>query len=308
MLNLGRLRALCELAERGTISAAADALHLTPSAVSQQISALEREVGERLIEPDGRGVRLTPVGRVLVRGADSVFAEVEALRAEVARHAAGEGADLRVGGFSTALARIVAPAAAALRDRGPRVRLEVVESEGEQAFAELARHELDVVVSMEAPGAPPLDDSRVTRVPLRADPLLVVLPVEHGLASRKRVPLAGLARDPWVVPPAGWLCERVILGGCQAAGFTPRVAHRAGEWAAIAALCAAGLGVAMVPELAEVVAPRGAVLRRVEEPVPCRHIFAACRRGAERAPAVAALIAAMSRAAGRPVDVSAAAA
>src|SRR4051794_14390058 len=113
MLNLGRLRALCEFAERGTISAAADALHLTPSAVSQQISALEREMGERLIEPDGRGVRLTPVGRVLVRGADAVFAEVEALRAEVARHVAGEGADLRVGGFSTALARIVAPAAAA---------------------------------------------------------------------------------------------------------------------------------------------------------------------------------------------------
>src|ERR671929_467860 len=99
MIHLGRLKALREVADRGTIAAAAAALHLTPSAVSQQISALERELGERLVEPDGRKVRLTAVGRVVVRGADSVFAEVESLRAEVARHSDGDRADLRVGAF-----------------------------------------------------------------------------------------------------------------------------------------------------------------------------------------------------------------
>jgi DNA-binding transcriptional LysR family regulator len=297
MLHLGRLRALQEVADRGTIAAAARALHLTPSAVSQQISALEREVGEQLIEPDGRGVRLTPVGRVLVRGADDVFARVESLRAEIARHVTGDRADLRVGGFATAIARIVAPAARDLRRLAPGVRLQVVEDEGEPAFARLARHELDVVVSMEAPGAPPEDDARTARTALVADPLLAALPADHELAGEARIPLAALARGSWIGPPEGWLCERVFQAGCQNCGFTPRVVHRAGDWAAILALCAAGLGVALIPALAELAEPEGAVLRPLEEPVPQRHIFAACRRGSESAPAIAALVAAMRRAA-----------
>src|SRR4051812_7928103 len=110
MLHLGRLKALREVADRGTITAAAHALHLTPSAVSQQIAALEREVGQRLVEPEGRSVRITAVGRVLLRGADSLFAEVESLRAEISRHAAGDQADLRIGAFATAISRIIAPA------------------------------------------------------------------------------------------------------------------------------------------------------------------------------------------------------
>src|SRR4051794_31611773 len=97
MLHLGRLHTLREVADRGTIAAAADALHLTPSAVSQQLSALEREIGHRLVEPDGRTVRLTPLAEVLVRRADAVFAEVQQLRAEVAAHAAGEQARLHLG-------------------------------------------------------------------------------------------------------------------------------------------------------------------------------------------------------------------
>jgi DNA-binding transcriptional LysR family regulator len=308
MIHLGRLRALCEVSQRGTIAAAASALHLTPSAVSQQIAALEREVGEALVEPDGRGVRLTPVGRVLVQGADSVFAEVESLQAEVARHAGGGQADLRVGAFATAITRIVAPAARELRERAPGVRLEVIEAEGPQAFDELARYELDVVVSMEGPGAPPRDDPRVARTGLRADPLLAVVPHDHRLAGRKAVPLADLAVDPWIAPPRGWLCESIILAGCQAAGFTPHVVHRAGDWQAILALCAAGLGVGMVPALADLHLEEGAVIRPVADPVPCRHIFAACRRGAEQAPPITALFEAMRAAAAQPTDLLALAA
>jgi DNA-binding transcriptional LysR family regulator len=308
MIHLGRLRALCELSERGTIAAAAQALHLTPSAVSQQIAALERDVGERLVEPDGRKVRLTPVGRVLVSGADAVFAEVERLHAEVARHAEGTEANLRVGSFATGITRIVAPAAAILRDSAPGVRIEVVEAEAPDAFADLARHELDMVVSMEAPGAPPGDDPRATRIPLRADPLLALLPCDHPLAGRKHVPLAGLANDHWIAPPAGWLCEQIILAGCQTAGFTPHVLHRAGDWQAMVALCSAGLGVAMVPALADVRPDDAVVLRQIAEPAPRRHIFAACRRGAQRSPAIAALAGAMRTAAAEPADLVAVAA
>jgi DNA-binding transcriptional LysR family regulator len=308
MIHLGRLRALCEVSDRGTIAAAAHALHLTPSAVSQQIAALEREVGERLVEPEGRGVRLTHVGRVLVREADAVFAQVERLHAELARHADGNRADLRVGAFATAITRIVAPAARELRAVAPGVALEVIEAEGPEGFAALFRHELDVVISMEAPGAPPRSDPRASRTALRADPLLVALPQDHELAERERVPLDALAGDPWVAPPDGWLCEQIILAGCQAAGFTPQVIHRAADWQAIVALSAAGLGVGLIPALADVRAQEGAVIRALAEPVPRRHIFAACRRGAEQAPSIAALMEAMRMAAKDPPSIVALAA
>src|SRR5690242_16310774 len=169
MLHLGRLQALCEVASRGTIAAAADALHLTPSAVSQQLSALEREVGEPLVEPNGRSVRLTPVARVLVRRAEEIFAQVESLRSELAEHAGGERADLRIGSLATGISHIVAPACGRLRASAPGIRIEVCEAEAPDAFDALARHDLDLVVSMEAPGAPPPDDPRIARIELAAD-------------------------------------------------------------------------------------------------------------------------------------------
>src|SRR4051794_3908757 len=144
MIDLRRLRALREVAARGTIAAAADALHLTPSAVSQQLAALEREVGEPLVEPDGRTVRLTPVARVLVRRADEIFAQFESLHSELAEHAGGGRADLRLGSFSTGITRLVAPVARALRETHPGIRLEVTEAEAPGAFDALGRQDLDL--------------------------------------------------------------------------------------------------------------------------------------------------------------------
>jgi DNA-binding transcriptional LysR family regulator len=230
---------------------------------------------------------------VLVRRADAVFAEVESLRAELAEHSRGLRGELRIGAFPTAIAHIVAPAARALRAAAPGVRLEVVEAEGEDAFARLTRQELDIVVSIEAPGAPPRDDPRTVRTALGADRMRAVLSEEHPLARCSEVALEELAGEDWVVPPVGWLCERVILAGCQTAGFTPRVVHRAGDWSAIVALCGAGMGVGMVPQLAGALDIPGAVVLAVAEPAPRRHIFAACRRGAEDAPAVRAVLDAM---------------
>ena len=298
MLHLGRLRALCEVADRGTIAAAADALHLTPSAVSQQLAALERDVGERLVEPDGRSIRLTPVAHVLIRRAQTIFAEVESMHAEVAEHAAGERADLRIGAFATAIARIVAPAAGALRKAAPGIRLAIVEAEAPDAFARLGRQELDVVVSMEAPSVPGLDDPRITRIALAADPLDAVVPVSHPLAARDAIDLAALRGEPWVGPPGGWTCEQVIVGACQAAGFTPDIVHRAGEWRALAAIAGAELGVGLLPRLAGVTSGAGAVIRPLTGPPPCRHLFVACRRGAEGAPAMRAVLDALVESAG----------
>lgn len=289
-MHLGRLATLREVADRGTIAAAAGALHLTPSAVSQQVAALERELGHRLIEPDGRTIRLTPVAAVLVGRADAIFAEVELARAELDAHAAGQKAQVAIAAFATALVALVAPVAGRLRAESPGIELTVAEAEAPEAFDALARHDLDLVVAMEAPGAPSRDDPRIARRELMRDRLDVVLPAGHPLSGAPSLRLADLAGEPWVAPLEGWSCERVVLGACQAGGFTPRVAHRSTDWTAVVALVEAGLGVALVPHLARSAPGSGVVVRPLAGVPPCRHLFVAWRRGAEAAPALQAVI------------------
>ncbi|HEX7297641.1 MAG TPA: LysR family transcriptional regulator [Solirubrobacteraceae bacterium] len=290
MVSLSRLRALSELWRRGTIAAAAEAMHLTASAVSQQLAALEREVGQPLLERNGRGVRLTPLGRVLVRHADAIFADVESLHSEVAEHVGGRRADLRIGAFASAIAGVVSPAANELRRTHPSVRLQIVESEAPNAFDHLTGHELDIIISMEAPGAPAQDDPRIARADLVVDELQAVLPANHELASLTSVPIARLREDPWVAPPAGKLCGTVILAACQSAGFTPRMAHHTGDWTAVASLVAVGMGVALVPKLAGIEIDDRLAIRPLAPPAPARHLFVAWRRGAEHASATQAVI------------------
>lgn len=286
MMHLGRLRALREVADRGTLAAAADALHLTPSAVSQQLAALEREVGEPLLEPDGRSVRLTAVGRLLVRRSDGIFAEVERLLTDVDAHARGGAGEVRIGSFGTALAALVAPVAGRLHAGGGDVVVRADEVEAHEGFERLGRNDLDLVISMEAPGAPGHDDPRVHRVDLLADRLDALLPAGHALAGRSRIALGDLASEDWILHPTGFTCEAVVLAGCRAAGFSPRVVHRSANFDAMIALCGAGLGVALVPRLAHA-APQeqdGAVLVPLAGVAPARHLFAACRRGAQESP------------------------
>lgn len=302
MVDLRRVRALREVADRGTIAAAADALHLTPSAVSQQLAALEREVGQRLVEPAGRSIRLTPAAKVLLEHAGPLFAQLERLRAELDAHAAGEAGDVRVRAFPTAIAGIVAPAVADLADRAPAVRLVVHESEAPDAVEALARREADVVITMESGYVPRPDDPRFHRRDLVRDVLDAVVPVGHPLAGRERLTLGELASEPWIAPLAGWSCDHVVQTGCQAAGFTPRVEHRTTDWSALMALVAAGLGVALVPRLALPHPPAGVVIRPLAGEPPCRHLLALCRGGAEHAPAVAATLDALRDAAARTVE------
>ena len=290
MLDVRRLRALREVADRGTIAAAADALLLTPSAVSQQLSALEREVGEPLIEPNGRSVRLTPAAGVLLEHADVLFAQIERLEADLLNHRGAPRGTVRVAAFATAIAGIVAPAAARLRDEAPDLHIQVVEHETPEAFAAMARREVDVVLGMVCEGAPGLDDARFTRRDLGPDPLDVALPASHPLAGRAQVSLADLADEDWVAPPAGWSCEQVVRAGCATAGFTPRVLHRSSDWVAVLAMVRAGFGVSLVPRLAQLQPPEGVTLRPVDGSPPCRHLFVACRSGAQASPAVAAVL------------------
>jgi DNA-binding transcriptional LysR family regulator len=296
MVDLRRLRALRELADRGTIAATADALHLTPSAVSQQLAVLEREVGQPLLEPNGRTVRLTPAATAVLAHADALFSEVERMDATLAALAGGAAGTVRVGAFATAIRGLVVPAVARLRETSPGLELVIRDVESPEVFDAVALGEMDVGISMEHSGAPGRDDERFARFELMRDVLDVAVPAGHELADGD-AQLTDLAGERWIAPPEGWSCDDVIRVSCSAAGFTPDVAHRSGDWTAIMAMVGAGLGVAVVPRLAQDVPPPGVVIRRVRGEPAARHLFVMCRRGAEDHPAIGATIAAVRAAA-----------
>ena len=290
MVDLRRLRALRAVADHGTLAAAADALHLTPSAVSQQLSALEREVGHALLEPAGRSVRLTAAARVLLGHADALFAQLERLQGELAAQDEAPRGEVRIGGFPTALAGLLAPAARPLHAVAPAVTLRVEEAETDEAVAMLVARDVDVILGMECSAAPRRDDTRFHREELLGDILDAVLPTDHPLAGLARIDLADLSNEEWVAPPVGWSCDEVFLAGCRAAGFSPRVAHRAGDWQAVMGLVAGGLGISLVPRLAHTAPPAGVVIVPLIGEPPRRHVFVACRAGAESSPAIRALL------------------
>ncbi|MDA0180714.1 LysR family transcriptional regulator [Solirubrobacter phytolaccae] len=290
MVDLRKLRALRAVADHGTLAKAADALHLTSSAVSQQLSALEREVGHAVLEPNGRTVRLTGAAHVLLGHADALFARVEQMEGELAAQDQTPRGEVRVSGFPTALAGLLAPAVRSLREAAPNVKLCVHEAETDESMVLLSNRDVDVILSMECRSAPRRDDPRFHREELLGDVLDAVLGVDHPLAGRETLDLAELQDAEWVAPPVGWSCDEVFMAGCQRAGYTPRIVHRSGDWQAVMGLVAAELGVSLVPRLAHSVTPPGVTIIPLTGEPPKRHVFAACRGGAESNPAVRAVL------------------
>jgi DNA-binding transcriptional LysR family regulator len=297
MIDVRRLRVLRALADHGTVAAAAQALHLTPSAVSQQLAALEREVGQPVAERRGRGLVLTGTADVLLEHAHALFAQLERAEADVAAHARGELGTVVVGAFPTALAAIAAPATEALAAAHPGLRLELRDVESPHCFAALAEEAIDVAISMESASAPAPGDPRFARRPLLDDPLDAVLPAGHTLAARSAVALDALAGETWVGPSPATSCLEVTLAGCAAAGFTPQLVHRTNDFTTLMTFVAAGLGVALVPRLAQGRIPPGVAVVPLRGVAPARRVFAATRRGSEARPTVAAVLDALADAA-----------
>ena len=297
MIDVRRLRILRALADHGTVAAAAQALHLTPSAVSQQLAALEREVGQPVAERRGRGLVLTGAADVLLAHAHALFAQLERAEADVAAHGRGELGTVVVGAFPTALASIAAPAAEALAAAQPRLGLELLDVESPHCFAALAEEAIDVAISMQSASAPAPGDPRFARRPLLDDPLDAVLPADHPLAGRAAIALDALADETWVGPSPATSCLEVTLAGCAAAGFTPRLVHRTNDFSTLMTFVAAGLGVALVPRLAQDRVPDGVAVVALRGTPPARRVFAATRRGSEARPTVAAVLDALGDAA-----------
>ncbi|MEU8773902.1 LysR family transcriptional regulator [Streptomyces sp. NPDC048606] len=299
--DLKKLRILRTLADRGTVTATAEALHMTPSAVSQALTNLARQVGVPLLEAQGRRVRLTDAARLVLRHTETVFAQLERADAELAGYLAGEAGEVRVGAFSTAVPVLVVPAVAALRRSHPGIEVRVRETEAAESWELLSTRDVDLALSL-APHAPVGGDPRFTRVTLLEDPLDVALPPDHPLAAAPDLRLADLAAERWIYGGSGPWSE-ITRGACEAAGFVPQRAHTASGWTAILAMVEAGMGVALVPRMVSARAS-GVTVRVLDHDRPTRHVIAALRRGAESGPAVSRVLRALRTAAERLAQAS----
>lgn len=300
-----KLRLLHELDRRGTIAATAEAMYLTPSAVSQQLAGLAREVGVPLLERRGRSVVLTGQARVLLAHAEEMRELAERTRAALDAWGDGTVGRVRVGSLATGITALVGPAIAALREQRPGLTIRVSEQEPDEALDLLDAGELEIAVTVDFPGAPSRQDARYHRVDLIADVMDAVVPAAHPLAGRSSISLTELACDVWVGAAASDACSHIVTGICAAAGFSPDVQYYCREWDAVAGLVAAGVGVALIPRSAQPLRPTGLVVLPVAGAPASRLLFALVRAGTELDPGTHAALDALSAvAAARPDGIA----
>jgi DNA-binding transcriptional LysR family regulator len=290
MLHVGRLRVLREVAARGSFSEAADALSYTQSAVSQAIATLEAELGVRVIERDRRAVRPTPAGAALVDRADAILAQLDAAEEEVAAIAGARGGRLRMASFPTAGATLMPVAIATFSASHPDVELSLAEGEPEEIVPRLRAGEFDLVLLFEFRGVSERLGAGMRRFDLLEDPMRLALPSGHPLAARERIGLGELSGEAWVQTSTASPCARHVVRSCHAAGFEPNVAFESDDYQTVQGLVAAGVGVALIPELALTSVREEIAIRAVHPRAPVRRVLAATPRGAAMMPAVATML------------------
>lgn len=294
MIDVRRLRLLLELARRGTVTAVADALAYTPSAVSQQLAALEREAGVPLLERSGRRVALTPAGTVLAGYAESVFAVLEEASAALAATRDRLAGPLRIGAFPSAARVILPPALVALGREHPGLELMVTELDPVDVPDALRSGALDVALTFVYDYVPATPDPA-----LESEPLLEEV-VYLATADPARASIETCRDAPWIGGSPGTLCHTLIIRACEASGFTPRIRHFADDFGTVLALVAAGQGVSLVPQLGLQGTPSGVAL------IPLaarRRSGIACRKGTRQHPAIAAFAGAIRESARTPTDL-----
>lgn len=297
MLDSRRMRVLLHVARTGSLAAAAAELGYTPSAVSQQIRALERELGTVVLERRGRGVVLTEPGRALADRAQRIVDELHAAEAEVEAIAGLRAGTLRLGWFSTAGAILIPRAIARFRERHPDIELELEEADPDECAQALREGQLDLAVLYEFRLGPPLPtDLRLT--PLLEDRLHIALPPGHRLARRKRIRMAELRDETWIQGVRHGSTLATLPAACREAGFEPRIALRTDDPMAWQGLVAAGVGVAVIPELTLPTARPDILVRELDAPSLVRKVSVAMPRARYSPPAATAMVGTLEHAAG----------
>ncbi len=291
MYSVARLRLLREVSIRGTLAAAAEALGYNPSSVSHQLRLLQREVGVPLLEPVGRGVRLTEEAAILVRHTEDILQHLERAEAEIAQSRHRVRGAVRIASFQTAGHTVIPTAMLALRNAHPELRVSVQHLSEERALPALLARDFDVVLGEEYPAQPrpAVQGAEVTG--LGMDPLRLVTPTCDDGAGP-----ADLADRDWAMEPSGTQARRWALAECRRAGFEPRVRYESADVLLQVRLVSRGLAVALVPGLALAATDPGGVRVLPMPGAPARRITVAVRRGGADAPAVAAVRAAIGRA------------
>ncbi|MFJ5969503.1 LysR family transcriptional regulator [Streptomyces sp. NPDC093060] len=291
MLDVRRLRILHHLATYGTVAAAADALHLTAPAVSQQLAVLEREAGMPVVEKQGRTLRLTAAGELLVAHAEVVLGDLAAAESDLAALRGGRRGLIRVAAFASA-ARTLLPLvyrafAEQAEDSEPALTVHLVEQEPDAALEALRKRETDVAVVHGYTVLPRDFPSGSEQELLMDDPVVAVLHPDRaqalGLTPGRPADLVDLAHDPWLTPAPDTSCYEMIQRTCGAAGFVPDIRVRSSDFSVLTALVAAGAGVALAPRLAVPENAEGVSLHPLVMPVS-RTIFTVSRSGTAHRP------------------------
>jgi len=292
MLDVRRMQVLRAVVTSGSITAAATNLGYTPSAISQQISVLEREAGLPLLEKVGRGVRPTAAGKLLTDHAGTIAENLAEAERALADLRAGRTGRLRVRYFYTAGAALVPQAVAEFRKLHPDVQLDLANVEPQDPIHEAAAGRADVsIVVVTEDKLPQL--TGIQLVHLLDDPYSAVLPERHPLADKDVLDLADLAGEPWVdneYYSESWTCRQILLDACACAGFSPSFALQCNDYQTAQGFVAAGLGVSMVPRLGLGTVVPGSVVRPVRKPEPVRRIYAAVPEFTADQPATASLL------------------
>ncbi len=267
---------LVQVARQGSFSAAADALGYTQPAVSRQIATLEGEVGTQLVRRVPQGAVLTDAGLLLVERAEAILVNLASAEEELRQLAGLDGGRLRLASFASAAASIMPLAIARFRERHPAVELDIAMADPYESLPRLRTGELDFALSHEA-----LEDANDLRagidfVHLFDDPMYVALPVGHRFAEQPKLDLSAFATEPWMLATTATCPDsRLFLRACHAAGFEPQVAIQNDDYPAIIGFVAAGVGVALIPDMVSRNIRDDVVVRVLDPPPPPRPIFAA---------------------------------
>jgi DNA-binding transcriptional LysR family regulator len=288
MLDVRRLNVLREVVQRGSFSAAADSLHLSQSAVSQQVANLEREVGLKLLERTSDGPKLTPAGETVVSHADAVINRLAEAERELTEIAGLEGGRLRLMSFPTASANLVTRAMSRFHRVHPEVELRFSEGEPEDSIPALKRGDLDLAVVFDYDGVPEDFGRDTDATMIFQEQMRVALAPGHPLAASETVELRDLADDEWLCGEGPSSCRALVVEACRKAGFEPKPSFESDDYEVLKGLVAAGLGVTLLPELAG--GHPGIALKDVFPDPPLRRIWAVTREKASRSPASEAML------------------
>jgi DNA-binding transcriptional LysR family regulator len=292
MLDVRRLRVLHEVGMRGSFSAAAESLGYTQPAISRQIATLEAETGMTLVRRLPSGVKLTDAGRVLVEHTETIMARLTEAERELRALAGLEAGQLRLATFATAAATIVPMAIAAFGERHPAVDLQVVMADPDEAIPLLRAGELDIALSHDPDHHDPerTGQDGTEQVHLFDDPMYVALPAGHPLADRATLRLSDLAREPWMLATTQTCPDsRLFMRACHQSGFEPQIAFQNDDYTAILGFVAAGVGVALIPDMAARGVRDDVIIASLEPNAPARPIIAVLPAG-YRSPAASAML------------------